>query len=409
MDPAVSVIVPVFNTRDLLPRCLASIAAQTFRDFEAIVVDDGSTDGSAEVAEAFCRQDPRFRLLRHGANRGLAAARNTGLRAARGEWMASVDSDDAALPDMLATVHAAATEGDFDVVAGGLREVDMAGAVLRTVLPPARTVVFDGPPRDLFALTDPGMPTKLWRRRIPVDHGIWFVEGRRYEDLGWTYRVLMHCRRIRILDHALFDYTIRTGSQTHSFGWDALVEHIAAFEVLHGAMTEAGLVEHNLASFHARVRASLAYHAWNVCALLPPSEDRLRYLRGILAISQAYGQEDPGAFRPDDVTPIIGAIERGGTEGHDLTIAALRERIRILTAETEALKAEAQMRQGEAATLRALANDIAATLRGPIFLLRPLAALCAALARLGPAAGLKERAARLRGLRARLADLNRPG
>lgn len=409
MPPAVSVIVPVFNTRDYLARCLASIADQTFRDFEAIVVDDGSTDGSAEAAEAFCRQDPRFRLLRHGTNQGLAAVRNTGLRAARGAWMASVDSDDAALPDMLATLHEVATEGDFDVVACGYREVDVAGAVLRTVRPQARTVVFDGPPRDLFAVTEPGVATKLWRRRIPVEHAIWFAEGRRYEDLGWTYRVLMHCRRIRILDSALFDYTIRTGSETRSFGWDALIDHIAAFELLHQAMTEAGLTEHNLASFQARVRASLAFHAWNVCALSPPSEARLRYLRGVLAISQAYGQEDPGAFRPDDVTPIIGAIERGGAEGHDLTIAALRGRIRALTAETEALKGEARLRQGEAAMLRALANDLAATLRGPIFLLRPLAAVCAALARLGPAAGLKERSARLRGLRARLADINRPG
>ncbi|HWT10059.1 MAG TPA: glycosyltransferase [Roseomonas sp.] len=401
MSPPVSIVVAIFNATDYLARCLGSIASQSFADFEAILVDDGSTDGSAQAAEAFCRQDPRFRLLRHPANRGSAAARNTGLRAARGVYVAQVDSDDAITPDMLATLYDAAREGDFDMVACGYRELDPDGTVRRSVVPEPRTIRFDGPPRDIFALTDPSTCDKLWRRSAFAEPGIWFAEGRRYDDLGWTYRVLMQCRRIRILDRALYDYTLRPGSETHSFSWNSLIEHVAAFELLHRAMTDAGIVEHNIASFRARVRATFGYHATKVCALAPPSEERMRYLLGVLAISEAYTRDDAGAFGPDDTDAIITAIEDAGASGRDPTIVAQRERIRALMAEIKALK-------GEAATLRALANDLARTLRGPIFLLRPLAALCTGLARLG-LAGFEPNAARLRGLRARLAGLNRAG
>lgn len=98
--PAVSVVVPVFNRRHLLPRALASVAAQTYRDFELILVDDGSTDSPSDALEA-CGV-PNVRLIRHNENRGAAAARNTGIQAAKGEWIAFLDSDDSWEPEKLA-------------------------------------------------------------------------------------------------------------------------------------------------------------------------------------------------------------------------------------------------------------------------------------------------------------------
>jgi glycosyltransferase involved in cell wall biosynthesis len=405
MCARVSVIIPVFNTRAYLSHCLESIAAQSLAEFEAIIVDDGSTDDSPALAEAFCRSDGRFRLLRHGVNRGLAAARNTGVRAARAAYVAQVDSDDTIAPGMLAALHGAAIEGDLDVVACGYREVDEDGRVLRSVVPEPRSIVFDGPPRDIFAITDPSVADKLWRRAIFTDNDLWFAEGRRYEDLGWTYRALLHCRRIRILDLAPYDYRLRRGSQTHSFGWNLLIEHVAAFELLHQAMTEAGLVAENAASFRARVRASLAYHARKVCDLSAPSPERLRYLRGILAISRIHGQQDDAAFTAADTDRIIAAIDREPPEPGDDTIAAQRERIRQLEAEAEALQALARMHEGETAVARSVALDLASTMRGPIFLLRPLATLCDMLGKATRHEGLRERARRMRAARRGLAGL----
>jgi glycosyltransferase involved in cell wall biosynthesis len=97
--PQVSVIVPVYNRADVVGRAIASVRGQTLRDIEIIVVDDGSTDGLDSVLEA--EDDPRLRVIRHPQRRGAAAARNTGIAAARGDCVAFLDSDDEWLPPKL--------------------------------------------------------------------------------------------------------------------------------------------------------------------------------------------------------------------------------------------------------------------------------------------------------------------
>lgn len=100
-NPLVSVIIPVWNGGALLPETLRSLEAQTCRDFEALIVNDGSTDGTAEIARQFCDADPRFQLLNR-AHTGLSATRNAGMAAARGEFIAFLDADDLWLPEKLA-------------------------------------------------------------------------------------------------------------------------------------------------------------------------------------------------------------------------------------------------------------------------------------------------------------------
>lgn len=99
IPPLVSVIVPVFNRQAMIGAAVASLANQTLDDFEIIVVDDGSTDASAEIAER--AGGKRVRVIRHGENRGIPAARNTGLEGARGKYIAWLDSDDLARPRRL--------------------------------------------------------------------------------------------------------------------------------------------------------------------------------------------------------------------------------------------------------------------------------------------------------------------
>jgi glycosyltransferase involved in cell wall biosynthesis len=98
MAPLVSVIIPTYNRAGLVQQALASVKGQTCQDFEIVVVDDGGTDGTFEVLSA-CRE---IRVLRHPSRRGVSAARNTGIKAARGKWLAFLDSDDLWLPDKLA-------------------------------------------------------------------------------------------------------------------------------------------------------------------------------------------------------------------------------------------------------------------------------------------------------------------
>jgi glycosyltransferase involved in cell wall biosynthesis len=97
--PIVSAILPTYNRAHLVGRSIRSVLNQTYRDFELIVVDDGSTDNTDEVVNGF--NDPRIRYIRHEQNKGGSAARNTGIKAAQGEYIAFQDSDDEWLPEKL--------------------------------------------------------------------------------------------------------------------------------------------------------------------------------------------------------------------------------------------------------------------------------------------------------------------
>ncbi len=99
--PLVSVIVPAYNRAATIGNCLRSVQAQTHQNWEAMVVDDGSRDGTTEVVAQLAREDARIRLIQHDRNRGAQAARNAGIRAAHGEWIAFLDSDDQFLPNSL--------------------------------------------------------------------------------------------------------------------------------------------------------------------------------------------------------------------------------------------------------------------------------------------------------------------
>jgi len=98
-DPIVSVVIPTYNRAHVLTRAIQSVLNQTYQDFEIIVVDDHSTDNTEEVVKSF--NDPRIRYIRHEENRGAAAARNTGIMVAKGEFIAFQDSDDEWLPEKL--------------------------------------------------------------------------------------------------------------------------------------------------------------------------------------------------------------------------------------------------------------------------------------------------------------------
>lgn len=93
LNPTISIIVPVYNTEKYLQRCLESIAAQTYKDFECILVDDGSTDGSDKICDEYAAKDNRFKVF-HKKNGGVSSARNIGIAHANGEWLYFCDSDD---------------------------------------------------------------------------------------------------------------------------------------------------------------------------------------------------------------------------------------------------------------------------------------------------------------------------
>ncbi|HVE76721.1 MAG TPA: glycosyltransferase [Actinomycetota bacterium] len=143
-SPAVSVVVPTYNRAELIVEAIGSVRVQTFADWEAVVVDDGSTDDTTRVVEDISRQDPRVRVIRI-AKSGAQAARNAGIREARGEWISFLDSDDRYLPNSIEVRLNAASFLDVQVVHSECQVQDeessrlygvpaLQGKILRSVL-----------------------------------------------------------------------------------------------------------------------------------------------------------------------------------------------------------------------------------------------------------------------------------
>ena len=114
--PEISVVVPAYQAEKYLEICVESILAQTFKNFEVLLVDDGSTDGTAELCHRLEVRDKRIHLLSHTRNRGVSAARNTGIMAAKGKYVAFVDSDDIILEDDFQRLYEAAERHNAEIV-----------------------------------------------------------------------------------------------------------------------------------------------------------------------------------------------------------------------------------------------------------------------------------------------------
>ncbi len=182
--PRISVVVPFYNNEDLLGDCLASIAAQTFADLEVIMVDDGSSDGSAAVATAMAAADPRFKLVQV-PNGGPGYARNRGIERATGTFLAFVDADDA-LPSHAyeRMLHALETSGS-DFVSGNVQRLGPMGvtqsALHARAIKGRKTGTHISKTPALFY--DVSVWNKLFRRSFWDRHELTYPEGMLWEDL----------------------------------------------------------------------------------------------------------------------------------------------------------------------------------------------------------------------------------
>ena len=139
-NPVYSVIVPVYNVKPYLSRCLDSILSQTFSDFELIIVDDGSTDGSGQISDEYALKDSRIQVI-HQENGGLSAARNTGLDRARGTYVYFADSDDYLKPELLEKGYEQFKQG-CDLVAISVTALNTDGTIDHRI---HKAAVFDIP------------------------------------------------------------------------------------------------------------------------------------------------------------------------------------------------------------------------------------------------------------------------
>lgn len=140
-SPCVSVIVPVYNVKPLLPRCIDSLLNQKFVDFELLLIDDGSTDGSGDVCDEYEKKDSRIKVI-HKLNEGVSKARNRGIDEATGEWITFVDSDDYVTSDNLSDLYAC-TSSEVGLVVQSLKHMRESGEALYEYNLPKGEKVYD--------------------------------------------------------------------------------------------------------------------------------------------------------------------------------------------------------------------------------------------------------------------------
>lgn len=216
----VFIIVPVWNVEEFLEECLESIAVQTYGDFEVLMVDDGSTDASADICRQWVGRDKRYRLIQK-ENRGLSSARNAGLRIAKGEYVTFVDSDDVIHPQYLETLMELAKRKEYFITGVDfIRFSDDIPLVNGVMKEKYHYLPYDALTEMLYQNGHMinSACGKLFRRE--VIEGIWFKEGILYEDLEWMARVLEKMpklKRVGLCDAPLYFYRKREGSTMETF------------------------------------------------------------------------------------------------------------------------------------------------------------------------------------------------
>ncbi|MET9881924.1 bifunctional glycosyltransferase family 2 protein/CDP-glycerol:glycerophosphate glycerophosphotransferase [Streptomyces sp. NPDC006430] len=218
MPPRLSIVVPVYNVELYLDECLESIAAQTFEDFECVLVDDGSTDTSAVIAKAFAARDKRFRVVMQ-ENAGLGAARNVGARhiSKDSEFLAFVDSDDT-MPDYAyERLIAALDETGSDFAAGNVKRFRSVGmqqswghrvAFAKTQL---KTHISKFP----ALVTDRTAWNKVYRRSFWNEHGFQYPEGILYEDAPVSIPAHYFATSVDVISDCVYHWRVReTGERS---------------------------------------------------------------------------------------------------------------------------------------------------------------------------------------------------
>lgn len=245
----VSIIIPLYNASAFLERCLLSVGTQTFKDWECILVDDGSTDESLSICERWTKRDSRFVVMSQ-SNRGVSVARNKALGVARGEWVAFIDADDWIDKDYLTKMTDNSENADL-VVSGQLREFDEKKVVYK----PEKTEVWTldsqhaiefNKLNESFLLYAPH--EKLYKMDVIKRNGLMFEVGCSYgEDLQFVYSYLNHVKVISAVAEALYHYRMGRGeSLSNVFRIDKFAVDYKQWKIVydfysnHALMTEEG-------------------------------------------------------------------------------------------------------------------------------------------------------------------------
>ena len=253
--PRVSIIVPVYNVEEWLPRCLASILAQTMREWECVCVDDGSADGCGAILDEWAAKDSRFVVI-HQQNGGTAAARNAGLKAARGEYIGFVDPDDWIEADAYKTAVEAAESSNADIVQWNFVK-DFSQKAFTPAPAPEGYYSADNPKYFSSIVWD-----KLFRRSLIEESGAAFPLGIRMgQDTAFLYMTSAFAKKCFYIARPLYHNCYRESSVTAKPASDKLEDRIKAVEIAESFFKASRLKEEEYGWALARLKMLAKRHA----------------------------------------------------------------------------------------------------------------------------------------------------
>lgn len=208
----ISIIVPVYNLEEEVSKCLLSLVLQKYENFEAIIVDDGSTDNSLEKCLELAEKDSRF-LVFHTKNKGLSAARNYGISKSHGKYLAFVDGDDYIDPDFLRTLHSSIIQSGSDVAVAGYTEISENKTQVFT----PKTEILSGRNATIRLLVhQENMEVLIWNKlyKKSLFRGIHFPVGKNHEDNFTTFQLLSKAKKVSYIQKSVYNYIHRKNSIT---------------------------------------------------------------------------------------------------------------------------------------------------------------------------------------------------
>lgn len=209
MKPLLSVIVPVYNVEKYLKRCLESILVQSWNDYEIILVDDGSTDSSAQICDLYAEKYEMIRVI-HKDNKGLSDTRNRGIEEASGEYVYFPDSDDWLEPNTFSELSDVIEELTYDIISFNRGFVTSEEDKL--ISAKSRIQKLSGKQALLEMLKQSDVTgfanDKIYRKKLFLDNDIEFPVGKYYEDLGTNYKLFLKATKVYVTNQKYYHYLI---------------------------------------------------------------------------------------------------------------------------------------------------------------------------------------------------------
>lgn len=237
----ISIIVPIYNAKEYLPACVDSLLAQTYPYVEIILVDDCSNDGAAELVEEYRKKHANIVGLHHERSEGAGRTRNDGLKIARGDYIAYVDSDDEIEENFCEELLSCLRASQADIAVAG-RATYVNGVYTKSKTAPEREVV-DAVTAIQYQLRGIYSSHPVWGKlyRRETAYSAWLDEAHVFEDIRYSFDTYVHARKVVFSDKDMYKYKIRPGSVMTSRGERQIDGHTYAALYVYEGLKKYGL------------------------------------------------------------------------------------------------------------------------------------------------------------------------